>query len=58
MKKLCEEAAAIREKTGGTEMYKIAQMGNAVRNYKPIGQTAGGHLPIGFHIIVEARDSK
>lgn len=37
MKKLYEEAAvqdiaaAIREKTGGAEMYKIAQMGNAVR---------------------------
>lgn len=37
MKKLYEEAAvqaiadAIREKTGGTETYKIAQMGNAVR---------------------------
>lgn len=37
MKKLYEEAsvqdiaAAIREKTGGVEMYKIAQMGNAVR---------------------------
>ena len=36
-KKLYEEAsvqdiaAAIREKTGGTETYKIAQMGNAVR---------------------------
>ena len=36
-KKLYEEtsvqdiAAAIREKTGGVEMYKIAQMGNAVR---------------------------
>lgn len=36
-KKLYEEAsvqdiaAAIREKTGGAEMYKIAQMGNAVR---------------------------
>ena len=37
MKKLYEEASvqdiavAIREKTGGAEMYKIAQMGNAVR---------------------------
>ena len=37
-KKLYEEssvqdiAAAIREKTGGTETYKIAQMGNAVRS--------------------------
>lgn len=37
MKKLYEEAAvqdiaaAIREKTGGSETYKIAQMGNAVR---------------------------
>lgn len=37
MKKLYEEASvqdiavAIREKTGGTETYKVAQMGNAVR---------------------------
>ena len=37
MKKLYEEAAvqdiadAIREKTGGAETYKIAQMGGAVR---------------------------
>ena len=37
MKKLYEEAsvqdiaAAIREKTGGTETYKIAQMGTAIR---------------------------
>ena len=36
-KKLYEEASvqdiavAIREKTGGTETYKVAQMGNAVR---------------------------
>lgn len=38
MKKLYEEAAvqdiadAIREKTGGAETYKIAQMGGAVRS--------------------------
>lgn len=37
-KKLYEESSiqdianAIREKTGGTETYKVAQMGNAVRN--------------------------
>lgn len=43
-KKLYEEAsvqdiaAAIREKTGGAETYKIAQMGDAVR-----GITTGAH---------------
>ena len=46
MKKLYEEAAvqdiaaAIREKTGGAETYKIAQMGNAVR-----GITTGDDTP-------------
>lgn len=45
-KKLYEEASvqdianAIREKTGGTETYKIAQMGDAVR-----GITTGGGAP-------------
>lgn len=56
MKKLYEEAAvqdiadAIREKTGGAETYKIAQMGNAVR-----GITTGATITDGF--VVTARDA-
>ena len=56
MKKLYEEAsvqdiaAAIREKTGGAETYKIAQMGNAVR-----GITTGEAITDGF--VVTARDA-
>ena len=48
MKKLYEEAAvqdiaaAIREKTGGAETYKIAQMGDAVRGIK------GGAKPVTY----------
>ena len=58
MKKLYEEAAvqdiaaAIREKTGGAETYKIAQMGDAVR-----GITTGdliGHADIPDYIKAEA----
>lgn len=56
MKKLYEEAAvqdiadAIREKTGGAETYKIAQMGNAVR-----GITTGEAITDG--IVVKERDA-
>jgi hypothetical protein len=55
MKKLYEEAAvqdiadAIREKTGGAETYKIAQMGNAVR-----GITTGATITDG--IVVKERN--
>lgn len=51
MKKLYEEssvqdiAAAIREKTGGAEMYKIAQMGNAVRGITTGDQIAHADIP-------------
>ena len=51
MKKLYEEAAvqdiadAIREKTGGTETYKIAQMGNAVRGITGAEEIAGRRCP-------------
>ena len=57
MKKLYEEAAvqdiadAIREKTGGVETYKIAQMGSAVR-----GITTGEAITDG--IVVKARDAE
>lgn len=56
-KKLYEEAsvqdiaAAIREKTGGAETYKIAQMGNAVR-----GITTGEAITDG--IVVKERDTE
>lgn len=56
MKKLYEEAAvqdiaaAIREKTGGAETYKIAQMDDAVR-----GITTGTSITDGF--VVTARDA-
>ena len=56
MKKLYEEAsvqdiaAAIREKTGGAETYKIAQMGNAVR-----GITTGATITDG--IVVKERNT-
>lgn len=56
MKKLYEEAAvqdiadAIREKTGGAETYKIAQMGNAVR-----GITTGATITDG--IVVKERNA-
>lgn len=55
-KKLYEEAAvqdiadAIREKTGGAETYKIAQMGNAVR-----GITTGATITDG--IVVKERNA-
>lgn len=55
MKKLYEEASvqdiadAIREKTGGAETYKIAQMGNAVR-----GITTGATITDG--IVVKERN--
>ena len=51
MKKLYEEtavqdiAAAIREKTGGVETYKIAQMGNAVRGITTGDQIAHADIP-------------
>lgn len=51
MKKLYEEtavqdiAAAIREKTGGAETYKIAQMGNAVRGITTGDQIAHADIP-------------
>lgn len=51
MKKLYEEssvqdiAAAIREKTGGAEMYKIAQMGNAVRGITTGDQISHADIP-------------
>lgn len=50
-KKLYEEASvqdianAIREKTGGTETYKIAQMGNAVRGITTGDQIAHADIP-------------
>lgn len=50
-KKLYEEAsvqdiaAAIREKTGGAETYKIAQMGNAVRGITTGDQIAHADIP-------------
>lgn len=56
MKKLYEEAAvqdiadAIREKTGGAETYKIAQMGNAVR-----GITTGATITDG--IVIKERNA-
>lgn len=56
MKKLYEEASvqdiadAIREKTGGAETYKIAQMGDAVR-----GITTGEAITDG--IVVKERDA-
>lgn len=51
MKKLYEEAsvqdiaAAIREKTGGAETYKIAQMGDAVRGITTGDQIAHADIP-------------
>ena len=51
MKKLYEEAsvqdiaAAIREKTGGAETYKIAQMGDAVRSIPDGDQIAHADIP-------------
>lgn len=51
MKKLYEEASvqdianAIREKTGGAETYKIAQMGNAVRGITTGDQIAHADIP-------------
>lgn len=51
MKKLYEEtsvqdiANAIREKTGGAETYKIAQMGNAVRGITTGDQIAHADIP-------------
>lgn len=51
MKKLYEEAAvqdiadAIREKTGGAETYKIAQMGGAVRGITTGDQIAHADFP-------------
>lgn len=51
MKKLYEEtavqdiAAAIREKTGGAETYKVAQMGNAVRGITTGDQIAHADIP-------------
>lgn len=51
MKKLYEEAAvqdiadAIREKTGGAETYKIAQMGGAVRGITTGDQIAHADIP-------------
>ena len=50
-KKLYEEASvqdianAIREKTGGAETYKIAQMGNAVRGITTGDQIAHADIP-------------
>lgn len=50
-KKLYEEASvqdiavAIREKTGGTETYKVAQMGNAVRGITTGDQIAHADIP-------------
>ena len=50
-KKLYEEssvqdiAAAIREKTGGAETYKIAQMGDAVRGIKGADAVAWHQCP-------------
>ena len=51
MKKLYEEAsvqdiaAAIREKTGGVETYKIAQMGNAVRGIASVEKVEWHQCP-------------
>lgn len=51
MKKLYEEAAvqdiadAIREKTGGAETYRIAQMGAAVRSIPGGDQIAHADIP-------------
>lgn len=55
MKKLYEEAsvqdiaAAIREKTGGTEMYKIAQMADAVREIETGGTSGGEEVTFDDH---------
>ena len=55
MKKLYEEtavqdiAAAIREKTGGTEKYKIAQMGAAVRGIETGGTSGGEEVTFDDH---------
>ena len=54
-KKLYEEAsvqdiaAAIREKTGGTEMYKIAQMADAVREIETGGTSGGEEVTFDDH---------
>lgn len=55
MKKLYEEAAvqdiadAIREKTGGAETYKIAQMGDAVREIETGGTSGGEEVTFDDH---------
>ena len=61
-KKLYEEAsvqdiaAAIREKTGGAETYKIAQMGDAVRGHHWRGGGSLASVPGGGAQLFGQRD--